>query len=72
MESTKEIFSKKIAAGLRTYFIDVMETENQDKYMVIMESTKEDDDYIHNRVMVFSENIEEFSRAVNEAIAFMI
>ena len=37
----KEIFSKKVRAGRRTYFFDVRSTKAEDYYMTITESIKD-------------------------------
>jgi len=68
----EELFSTNVAAGSRTYFFDVKESVNGDKYLTISESRKDSEGgFEHSRVMVYQEYIERFVDGVNQAIGFM-
>jgi hypothetical protein len=69
----EELFSARVKAGSRTYFIDVLRAENGAKYLKLSESREgsEGERREHHRVMVFEENICEFIRAITEAMPFM-
>jgi hypothetical protein len=71
-EHGEELFSAKVAAGSRTYFVDVQRAHDGAKYLKISETRhaegKPDE---HNRVMVFEENIVDFIHAITEAMPFM-
>lgn len=72
MKEKKELFSKTIRAGKRIYFFDVRESKERDKYLIITESTKtEKDKYRHSRIIVFSEHLPAFVKAMEEVIKFM-
>jgi len=67
-----ELFSEKISAGKRTYFLDVKKSREGIQYLTISESQrKQDGKYEHTRVMVFQENIQAFVEAFHNAIAVM-
>lgn len=68
----EEIFSKKVKAGRRTYYFDVKENVNNDKYLIISETKsvefgKQD----RFRIMVFPEDIDNFSEAFTEVVKFI-
>lgn len=67
----KELYSDKINAGRRIYFFDVKESSNGIKYLVISESKKEGDEYKHDRVMIFENNIREFREHINKAFNYI-
>jgi hypothetical protein len=71
-EHGEELFSAKVAAGSRTYFIDVQRAATGAKYLKISESRQgEEKEYEHQRVMVFEEDIVDFIHAITEAMPFM-
>ena len=71
-EHGEELFLAKVAAGSRTYFVDVQRAQNGVKYLKISETRHaEGKPHEHNRVMVFEENIVDFIHAVTEAMPFM-
>ncbi len=71
-EHGEELFLAKVAAGSRTYFVDVQRAQNGVKYLKISETKHaEGKPHEHNRVMVFEENIVDFIHAVTEAMPFM-
>lgn len=66
-----ELFSEKITAGSRTYFLDVKESRDGTKYLVISESRKGGkEDYEHNRIMIFQEYIPAFAKGLKKALKF--
>lgn len=72
-EEKKELFSKKISAGSRTYFFDIKESKESIKYLVISESKKlAGEDYEHNRVMIFQEHIPVFAEGLKKALKFIL
>jgi hypothetical protein len=68
-----ELFSAKVKAGGRTYFVDVLRAANGAKYLKLSESrrAKDDERHEHHRVIVFEEHIHDFIHAVTEAMPFM-
>ena len=73
MESKRqELFSISVAAGSRTYFFDVKESVNGNKYLKISESRRDPEgEFEHSRVMVYEEHIEQFLDGVKQAVHFM-
>jgi len=65
----EELFSAKVKAGSRTYFIDVQRAANGAKYLKISESRlgNGDERHEHHRVMVFEEHLLDFIDAFHEA-----
>jgi hypothetical protein len=67
-----ELYSKKVSAGKRTYFIDIKDTVEGKLYLVISESRlNQSGSYDHDRVMVFEEDIEPFFTELNNALKFL-
>ncbi|TAF67795.1 MAG: DUF3276 family protein [Cytophagales bacterium] len=66
MENT--IYSEKISAGRRTYFLDVKETTDGSKYLKITETKHNKGERERNIVLVFEEDIYNFSNVFCEAI----
>ena len=64
----KELFSRTVKAGKRTYFVSVKEASNQHKYITITESRLvEDGKFNRSRVMVFQDKLGDFANAFAEA-----
>jgi len=64
----KELFSRTVKAGKRTYFISVKEASNQHKYITITESRLVDEGkFDRSRVMVFQDKLGDFAKAFGEA-----
>jgi DNA-directed RNA polymerase specialized sigma24 family protein len=71
-ERRKELFSERVTAGRRTYFFDVKESANGDKYLTISESWRDNEDrFEHSRVMVFEEYVPESYDGIRQAIRFI-
>jgi hypothetical protein len=68
----ESLFSKTVKAGKTTYFIDVREAKNKNKYISIAESTLakegEEKKFTRNNIMIFDNQLEKFREAFNEAI----
>lgn len=67
-DKDKQIWTKKLQAGSRTYFFEIKIAENGDKYLKIIESKKVGEQYEHHRVFVFQEDIYSFNTMFQEAI----
>lgn len=68
----ESLFSKTVKAGKTTYFIDVREAKNKNKYISIAESTLakegEEKKFTRKNIMIFDNQLEKFREAFNEAI----
>lgn len=60
----KELASEKVAAGKRTYFIDLKEKHNGDRVIKITESRKNDGEFVRSTVMIFQEDFDKFFEAL--------
>ena len=69
----EELFSAKVKAGSRTYFINVQRAANGAKYLKIGESRrgKGDERHEHHRVMVFEEHLPDFISVFQEACGYL-
>lgn len=73
----KEIFSKKVRAGRRTYFFDVRSTKAVDYYMTITESIKDTNDdgvssYRKHKIYLYKEDFKNFKEAFEEVSNYII
>ena len=66
MIDDKVLFSEKVAAGKRTYFIDLKENRQGDKLLKITESKKSDGDYIRHSVLIYQEDFEKIFEALEK------
>ncbi|MFH1577294.1 MAG: DUF3276 family protein [Candidatus Margulisiibacteriota bacterium] len=67
-KSGKELFNRMVKAGQRTYFVNVKEATNGNKYLTITESKLvEKDKFERFRIMIFQDKLGEFVEAVQEA-----
>jgi hypothetical protein len=70
-ESRKELFTRRVSAGSRTYFFDVKESAEGAKYLLISESRDIHGKWEHSRVMVFEEHMQPFLAALQAAGCFL-
>jgi len=70
MEKNNAIYSTMVRAGRTTYFVDVKEAKNGNKFLSISEN-KINSDQKKERVTVrvFGESIDQFRQAINDAAA---
>jgi hypothetical protein len=68
--SNNALFSTMVKSGRTTYFVDVKEAKNGNKFISISESRLDaDDKKQRSTVRVFGETIEPFRQAIDEAAA---
>jgi hypothetical protein len=66
--TNNSIFSTMVRSGRTTYFLDVREAKNGNRFLSIAESRVDaDDKRQRSTVRVFGESVEPFRQAVNEA-----
>ena len=63
-----ELYTQKLTRGKRSYFFDIKQTEQKDFYIKITESKKSIDGFEHHRIMVFEEDITEFTDAFRQCL----
>lgn len=73
----EDVFSKAVKAGKRTYFFDVKETRQGEKYLTITESKRKfngDDGsftYEKHKIFLYKEDYAKFQNALNGVINFI-
>ena len=73
----KEIFSKSVRAGRRTYFFDVRSTRAGDYYMTVTESKRDFNEdgtpfYKKHKIYLYKEDFGKFKEALNEVSDYII
>jgi hypothetical protein len=64
----KELFTKTVKAGKRTYFVGVKEASNKNKYVTLTESKLVGDNkFDRYSIMVFQDKLADFAKAFAEA-----
>ena len=63
------LYSTMVRSGRTTYFIDLKEAKNGNKYLSITESKINGEEKKKITLRVFGETIEEFRKAVDDAAA---
>ncbi len=72
----KEIFSKAIRAGKRTYFLDVKATKKNEYYLTITESKKHVNfdgqvSYEKHKIFLYKEDMDKFVDNLQDVISFI-
>jgi len=73
----EELFSRAVRAGKRTYFFDVKETRNQERYLTITESKRRfvDDSgkfiYEKHKLFLYKEDFEKFMKGLSDSVSFI-
>jgi hypothetical protein len=65
-QQDKDLHGEKVAAGKRTYFIDLKEKHNGDRLIKITESRKNGDEFMRTTVMIFQEDFDKFFDALEK------
>ena len=73
----KEIFSKSVRAGRRTYFFDVRSTRAEDYYMTVTESKRDFNEdgtpfYKKHKIYLYKEDFAKFKEALDEVSEYII
>ena len=74
MESSRdEVYSRRVKAGKRTYYIDVRATRSgNDYYLTITESKRGGEDEREKfKIFLYKEDFEKFREAFNQAVDFV-
>ncbi len=69
----EEVYSRRVKAGKRTYFIDVKATRSQDYYLTITESKKRLRDgepvFEKHKIFLYKEDFNKFLNALHDCIS---
>lgn len=71
MQDDKTLFTEKVSAGKRTYFLDVKENHQGTHIFKLTESRKNNGEYIRHSVMVFQEDFEKIFEALEKVKQFI-
>ncbi len=69
MGNNNAIYSTMVRSGRTTYFVDVKEAKNGNKYLSITESRIDGDEKKKTTLRVFGDTVEEFRKAIDDAAA---
>jgi len=69
MTENSAIYSTMVRSGKTTYFVDVREAKNGNKYLAISESKISGDEKKRSTVRVFGETMGQFRQAIDEAVS---
>ena len=69
MTDNNAIYSTMVRSGKTTYFVDVREAKNGNKYISISESKVSGDEKKRSTVRVFGESMAPFRQAIDEAVS---
>ena len=73
----EEVFSQAVKAGKRTYFFDVIETKQGERYITITESKRKFDNedgtfsYEKHKIFLYKEDYSKFQNALEGVIRFV-
>lgn len=66
MFEDKTLFTEKVLAGKRTYFLDLKENQQGSKILKITESRKNDGEFIRHSVLIFQEDFSKIFDALEK------
>lgn len=67
MANNESLFSTMVRAGRTTYFVDVKEARNGNKYLAISENQLRGNEKKRVTLRVFGDSIAQFCKAIEEA-----
>lgn len=73
----EDVYSKALKAGKRTYFFDVKQTKNKEKYLIITESKKVFNEavgsfeYEKHKIFLYKEDYDNFARTLENVIEYI-
>ncbi|AEA45540.1 DUF3276 family protein [Fluviicola taffensis] len=71
-DSQREVYTKLVKAGKRTYFFDIKTTKGQDHFITITESKKVNlngkEVFQKHKIFLYKEDFEKFSESILEVI----
>ncbi|MFN8241899.1 MAG: DUF3276 family protein [Bacteroidales bacterium] len=74
--NSKEVYTKVVRAGKRTYFFDVKATRKEDYYLTITESKKRQGKegkvfYEKHKIFLYKEDFDKFTDGLREVVDFI-
>ncbi|MFN3705765.1 MAG: DUF3276 family protein [Thermoflexales bacterium] len=71
-EERKELFSQKVFAGRRTYYMDLCKSRDGAHYVVISESRLVGKEFKRDSVRIFEEHLDAFIKGLEQIRKFMV
>lgn len=71
MQDDKTLFTEKVTAGKRTYFLDVKENHQGTQILKITESRKNNGEFVRHSIMVFQEDFDKLFEALQSVKQFI-
>lgn len=71
MQDNKTLFTEKVLAGKRTYFLDVKENHQGTHIFKLTESRKNNGEFMRHSVMVFQEDFDKMFEALQKVKQFI-
>lgn len=72
-ENQKEIYSKVVRAGKRTYFFDIKATKANDLYLTVTESKKTNEfgreNFEKHKIFLYKEDFDKFQEGLEDVIS---
>jgi hypothetical protein len=65
--SSPTVFTTMLQSGRNTYYVDVREAKNGNRYLAIVESRQDGEQRQRSQICVFGQSVDPFRRAVAEA-----
>ncbi len=74
MANQNEVFSRRFGGGKRTYYVDVKQDANGERYVVISEASWKEgsDKKFRSRVMIWKEDFMDLFRSIKEIEAYLM
>ncbi len=69
MPNSTALYSTMVRSGRTTYFVDIKEAKNGNKFLSICESKLNGDEKKRVTVRIFGDSIPEFRKAIDDAAA---
>lgn len=64
----QDVFNTKVISKSRNYFFNIKQTQRGDYYLVINQSTKSEDGYARQSLMLFDNIIPNFAHAFSQSL----
>jgi len=71
MTEDKNLYTEKVPAGKRTYFLDVMENHKGHKFIKFTESRANEGEYIRQSLRIFQEDFDKIFEALDKVKGFI-
>ena len=71
MTEDKNLYTEKVPAGKRTYFLDVMENHKGHKFIKFTESRANEGEYIRQSIRIFQEDFDKIFNALDKVKGFL-